>query len=274
VGLPVAATAVAAAVALGVLSVVGSHTDAAAAVANAVTSTLADRTAHVDLTLRAGDAGMAITATGSGSVDFSQNAMQLQTSIGADGDQVQMTLLYVDRTVYEQLPGLAQAVPGKSWVSVDLSSLADSSALGSTRATSIGQDPTVMLRLLAQQGNTVSPLGGSSVAGLPVQGYAVTISADKLRSEVANANLPSWMRQMVATAGLGGVTCDVYVDAKGLLRRETLTTAMTVGGSSLSLHERFDFSDYGTVVTVTPPPASAVIGVDQLLHQARSGVSP
>ncbi|HLX88455.1 MAG TPA: hypothetical protein VKR22_08395, partial [Acidimicrobiales bacterium] len=58
--------------------VLGTTNSAEATVVDSVQSTLADRTAHVSLDLEVGTAGHEVTATGTGAIDFTQNALDLQ----------------------------------------------------------------------------------------------------------------------------------------------------------------------------------------------------
>jgi len=176
--------------------------------------------------------------------------------------------------VYEQIPGLAQVVPGKSWLSVDLSSLGASAGQSpSTLAT--GDNPTAMLRILAQQGNTVVPLGSSTLDGTTVQGYSVTLDPTAIKNKIAQDKLPSWMTDALSHVNIGDVDLDVYVDGTGLLRRFSLSLSETVPtAGAIRVDESLDFSDYGTTVTVSAPPPDQVVSLQQFLAQAQaSGAS-
>jgi hypothetical protein len=210
-----------------------------------------------------------VTESGTGGVDFSQNALQLQFTVNEAGQKVPVTALYIAGSVYESIAGLDQLVPGKSWISVDLSSLATSTQ--SSGAIGTGNNPTAMLRLLAEQGNTVVPLGPSSIDGTAVQGYSVTLNVQRIKSQLADANLPSWMTSALSQVNIESVTNDVYVDGTGLLRRfsVSLTENVTSAGT-VTVDEGLDFSDYGAPVTVSAPPAAQVMTFEQFLQAAEA----
>ena len=177
-------------------------------------------------------------------------------------------LIYVDGTAYESIPQLASLL-GKPWLSIDLSSMGASSTPTSIEG-SLG-NPTQMLKLLAAQGNAVTSLGGSTVGGVAVQGYSVTFSPAYIKAQLANPNLPSWMRQIMTQVQVGGITYKVYIDGSGLLRRVSTTTSESVASVvSVSVDETLDFSDYGTAVSIAAPPAATV----ETYHQALSQLGP
>jgi len=252
-----------------VIVVIGAGKSAQAAVIDSVNSTIADRTAHVRMNLTEHSPKFNVTGTGTGGIDFSQNALELKMTIDAAGQQVPVTGLYVGGSVYESIAGLDQLVPGKSWISIDLGSLATSSQ--SSNAFGTGSNPTAMLRLLAVQGNTVVPLGSSTIDGTPVQGYSVKLNASNIESQLAHANLPAWITSALSKVDIESVTNKVFIDSSGLLRRYSMSMAETVASAGqVDLDESLDFSDYGTSVTVSAPPAGEVISFDQFLQAAEA----
>jgi hypothetical protein len=249
--------------------VFGGGTSAEAAVLNAVNTTMADKTAHITLTVSANGDGQAINATGTGGIDFTQSAMQLQMPISVDGQQITLQEIYSGDTLYEGIPGLDQLEPGKSWLSLDLSSIVKAAGQDST---SVFNNPAAMLRVLGQQGNTVTSLGASTVDDVSVQGYEVTISPAALRADLAKADLPSWMRQAMANVSPGVEHVKVYVDSQGLLRREALNIQMSLGSSPLAMTALVDFSAYGAPVSVSAPPADQVVSFQQFLQDAQAAL--
>jgi hypothetical protein len=255
-------------VVVGAVTIFGGSQSASAKVANAVTTSLNDRTAHVTMTLTGTVVGANVTGTGSGGIDFTNNAEQLQMTVGADGKQEPINAVYLGGVVYESLPGLSTLVPGKSWLSIDLSALKKEEAQDPS-AGSLGSNPAVMLQMLAQQGNTVVPLGPSTVDGTAVDGYSVTMDTSRVAQQIKKANLPAWMQQAVSGLKVHDAHVKVYVDHSGLLRSmvNQVSESTSLAGNA-SFTETLDFSDYGTPVTVTAPPASQVESFEQLLQAA------
>jgi hypothetical protein len=255
-----------------IVAVVTGGTSAEAAVINSVNSTMADQTAHITMSLSAHTPTATVTATGTGGIDFGHNAMQLQVSTGVGGQQINIQAVYVDGSVYENIPGLDQMIPGKSWVSVDLSSLGDSTSQ-SPSSLGTGDNPTAMLRLLTQQGNTVVPLGSSTVDGTSVQGYSVTLDSSAIKAELAQAKLPSWMTSALREVDIQNTTFKVYVDGAGLLRRMSVGLTESVGSAgTLRVDETLDLSDYGSAVTVGAPPPDQVASLQQVLEAAQAAL--
>jgi uncharacterized protein DUF2510 len=252
---------------VGLVVGVGGQNNAEATVLNAVNSTLADKTANISFTMDAGADGATVNATGTGGIDFTQNAMQMDLSMDAGGQTIDLQAEYLGGTVYESIPQIPDIEPGKSWISMDLSSMKSVSGTGASGSLSVQGNPAEMLRMLSQHGNTVAPIGASTVGGVSVQGYAVTISAAKIRSELAN--VPDWMRSTASNVGFKAIDYKVYIDDEGLLRRTTISMGLTADGTSVTMNEFLDFSDYGSPVNVSAPPADQVVSFQQFLQDAQ-----
>ncbi|HEX4862921.1 MAG TPA: hypothetical protein VFV02_02540, partial [Acidimicrobiales bacterium] len=181
-------------------------------------------------------------------------------------------LIYLGGTIYEGFPQISQLVPGKSWLSLDLSGL--SSAAGSGGALNLGGNPAAMLRLLSQQGNNVVPLGSSKVNGVSVNGYRVTFDPAAMQRQLDSADIPSWMRGAISQVNLQNATETVFIDAAGQLRRTTMHVDVNgPSGKSASVDETFDLSDYGVPVSISAPPASQVVDIQQFLQSVGSSSS-
>ena len=165
--------------------------------------------------------------------------------------------------LYLSMPGISQLVSGKSWVSTPLGT--DSITPGSS-------NPGSMLQLLASQGNTVTPLGPSTIEGTAVHGYDVVISTADLSRELSRLNLPASLDQQMQTVfGSAGLRMTVYVgDATDLIREFDFTMNLSVGGSTVSAVETEDITSYGVPVAITAPPADQVLSLQQFEAAAAS----
>jgi hypothetical protein len=265
----IAAVAVVVAAVVSSVVLLGGKNNAEAEVIAAVNSSMADRTAHVNMTLSGGTSSSPVTGTGSGAIDFSQNAMELQMTVGASGQQVPIDVKFLAGVVYENIPGLDQIAPGKSWISIDFSAL-QQAAGQSPGSLGASNDPAAMLRVLAQHGNTVVPIGSSTVNGVDVQGFSVNVNVAAVRAQLDNAHLPSWMHQAISGVNFNGANLKVYVDNSGLLRRFAMHVVVSPrSGGSATVDETLDFSDYGAPVNVSAPPPDQVLGFEQFLQLAQ-----
>jgi hypothetical protein len=122
------------------------------------------------------------------------------------------------------------------------------------------------LRALAQQGNTVTPIGPSTINGQSVQGYTVILNPAVERQEMEQANLPASMKR--AVFGSGSET--VYLDGAGNLVRVTAAITEADGAAgTLQIQESYDLSDYGVPVSIVAPPADEVLPFDQFILLAK-----
>ena len=268
----VSAVAVIAVVAGGAYLFTGRHMSADAAVASAAASALANHSADIVVSGSGTAAGATFTVSGSGAIDFAQNDEQLSLTIAGGGQSLTEQYVYLDDTAYVNLGGLiGNIVPGKSWVSMDLSQLSSSSASTSALGTNgaLGTDPAAILQALSHGGAQATALGLSSVDGQSVQGYSVHIDATTLRQQIADAHLPSWMSQALATLN-PNLTYHVYVNTAGLLVDVTGEGTETVGGQGVSVQLAMNFVHYGTTVNVSAPPAGEVETIAVFLQAVKS----
>jgi hypothetical protein len=264
----------AALVGIGVVSVVlvsslgpGASAGADAALTKAVSSSLATKTAQFTVDGSADIGGQTVEATGSGSIDFTTDQSEVVVRAHVDGTEQDETVLYAAGVVYEKLPQVAQLTPGKSWVSLNLSSL-DALSSSTGGLSSLGGNPVAELRELALQGNAVTALGPSSLDGASVQGYSVTFNQALIDSKMKSADLPAWLRQTMGAVGRSSQVDQVYVNSAGQLARTSITSSASVSGIDLTEHDSMDFSDYGGPVSIIAPPADEVVPLAQLLQES------
>ncbi len=246
------------------LYVLAGGRSASAAVSDAVASSTADGTAQVTVVGSVTVGSTSGSFSASGGVDFGNDASALTVGGSVAGHQLTEKVDFVGGTAYVDDPQLASLVPGKQWISVDMSGLAG--AAGSN-GIDPGANPAAWLPMLGGQGDTVTSLGPSTVDGSPVQGYSVDVAPSDVEGFLSQANAPSWMRQMFSGVTVDDFTFKVYVDDAGLLRRVTVDTKETVASSTaVQLQESTTFSDYGSPVSVTAPTPGEVLTIQQVLH--------
>jgi hypothetical protein len=259
----------------GAFLLFGRHTDADAAVADAVNSALGSRSADFTVSGSGSAAGQSFTLSGNGAIDFTQNDMQMSLTVSNGSQQVTEQAVYLNKVIYLNLGNaVSQIIPGKSWLSLDLSQLSqDGAAQSLGSGSSLGNDPAAALQALAQDGNKATDLGSSTIDGVTVEGYAVHLDAATLKAEIAKENLPSWMQDAVASVSNPNVDYKVYVDASGRVVRMTTDTSETVSGLSVNEGFSMDFSNYGASVNVSAPPAGDVESFQSFLQQAAGSLS-
>lgn len=255
-----------------VVRTVGNHPGAPrATLTAAVSNTVASHTADVTITSSETVAGRTISFTGSGRIDFGDNAAELELSAQFLGQKFSEESISVGGTVYANPPGVSTLFPGKSWMSIDFGSAATApvgSAPSSASSGGIDDNPAGMLELLQQHGATVTPLGPSTVTGVPVQGYSVTFSPAQIQSLMEKAAVPAWLRSMLSAVKVSGIDDHVYVDSTGRLRLVTMAFSESVTSSQpITVNQSLQLSGYGNPVSISAPPADAVVPFQTFLRK-------
>jgi hypothetical protein len=251
----------------GVFLFGGSSPNADAAVIRAVDHALGGKTASVAASEQIATGGQTINFSGNGSIDFTNNAFELDLSGAVDGQTLTIEALYLEGLIYEGFPQIAQLAPGKSWLTMNISSLMKANS--STNASALGSDPLAALETLAQQGNTVTPLGASTVDGQTVEGYSVAINSSVVHKELNSASLPAWMKKAASQVTSLSGSEKVFINGTTLVQISLASTANTATSGGVSINESLDFSNYGVPVTITAPPAEETMPFFQFLQLAK-----
>jgi hypothetical protein len=249
----------------GVLvAVLGSRPNADAAIIKAVDHALGDKTAQVKLTENISEGGKSTSASGTGAIDFNRNAYQLNLRSNTNGKETDITGIFLGGTIYENIPGISQIAPGKSWVSLDLSALKQITGTTSVLSAS----PLAALNALAQQGATVTDLGSSIVDRRSVEGYLVTFDASKLEKQIQRAKFPTWMQTAISSIAINSTIERVYLNGQSLVEVSTHDSFNSKTLGSIIINDSCRYSNYGTPVAITTPSANEVIPFTQFLKLA------
>ncbi|GHF68996.1 hypothetical protein FHX82_003495 [Amycolatopsis bartoniae] len=248
-------------------------------VAAAYTKTTDAKTAKTAMTTQITAAGQTVPVSASGVIDFAGNTAQLTETLpnGAGNAEAR----FLNGVVYQQLPAnLGAALSGgKPWISIDANKLAQQqygASLSDLQGLNVS-DPSDALGYLRGAGDQVREIGPDTVDGTPTKHYDVTLDLDKAaagRSPQAQQATQRLEQQL----GSHTLPAQVWVDDQGRLRKLVMdekitpqTTAAQNGASTgpvtVSITETF--SDFGTPVTVTAPPADQVADVTDRVLQAQ-----
>ncbi len=270
---------VAAAIVLGVaLAIVGGagpgSTDAAAQVMRSARTTLAARTADLQIMGSLSDNGQTIPITGSGYADLSAGLETMTFNFSSSGTNLQETEVLNGSALYLQLIEndqnlINQLVPGKAWVQLPINTAA-SSGLGEGTPNIFTQ-----LQLLTAQGNTVTSLGSSNINGEAVNGYQVIITKKAMASGLKRAEADGGVdaaaiKEALSKVSIAPPEVDVWIDSSGLLQRERAVISISTGGTTVGGDIDVDFSNYGTQTAVTVPAASQVAPYSSFLSAAQA----
>jgi hypothetical protein len=119
-----------------------------------------------------------------------------------------------------------------------------------------------MLQQLQSSGATVTSDGPGNYAGTAVTEYSVTLPSSFFSKYLGS--LPSSLQQFTSGLTLPNLTEKVYIETGNLLRAVDMPFSFGVMGKTFSMDMQMSFTNYGTPVTVTPPPMSEVIPYTQI----------
>lgn len=258
------------AVAIPVLG--GRPPNAGAAVVAAVENTLGQQSSDVSMHATMSAGGNTVTITGSGQVDYRTHEASFDVSSpGLNGATVREVL--VGSTMYVQMPGTSTMPTGKSWISVDLSSIPGAKfSTAPTGGWGATTDPLAVLPLLQKKGGTVVALGPSTQAGRTVQGYRVTFDRTAIAALLSNSGLPAYHPKVELTQGPSRLTVTLEVLGTGQLASMAMDLLASTAGTTATATVTLSFSTYGKPVTITPPPATQVLTFQQFVGEAGGSV--
>jgi hypothetical protein len=142
---------------------------------------------------------------------------------------------------------------------------------GNASGAGMSASPTQQLDALRDASHQVAEVGREQVNGVATTHYRALIDVgkltDALKGEVSGefGDLIERSLEQVSSA-----TVDVWIDADGLLRRETSNSSM---GSLGSFAMTMNFSHYGIHPDIQAPPPSEVYDVTPLMQKALGSLS-
>lgn len=249
-------------------------------------ATVSAKTARVtfkaNLTGSGTNSGITAQITGAGVMDLNGHGVDLTAQIPVVGA---IRIEEVGQILYMKLPsGLASSARlglpgGKTWVKIDLAKAVGPNGLGSLD-TFGEENPTQLLARLQNASTTgLVRVGQDKVDGVVTTRYRATIDPAREAAKAAAAPSATPMAKALAAqeAKITSLPVNVWVDTNNLLRRVEVNLSIPSGGS---IDETMNLYDFGTPVSITPPPpaqtmdASALSGFNQATRPAQPGAAP
>lgn len=264
-------------------------------VAAAATKSVDAGSAKVSFTVSmSGPAGGGLfDLTGRGEQDFAHQRAHMTMDMGSmlqnlpgakrslpPGSSV-MEMIQDGPTLYMRSPLLASvAGASRPWIKLDVSTLGGLGDGGTNPFGATQGDPSRMLEMLAGASDAVVQVGREQVDGTSTTHYRAEVSMDR-----AIDRLPARQRdqlkpmagQFAQLTGARTFPVDVWIDGAGLPRKvqmalEIRGTATGVTVPALTMTMTLELSDWGTPVTVTPPPADQVTDVSRTIRSNGRGL--
>jgi hypothetical protein len=215
-----------------------------------------EKSKSAKFTIQSALGAQAITGQGEGRFDGDDTAMHLTMTVGS----IDEDLLYVDKTMYIQLPEQyrAQMTSGKPW-----GKLAADSDLAKTMGAAQAQqnDPSQILQQI-QEGGTITRSEQTMLDGLQVTHYWIDVDVAKSIDKLKAAGLPEAQLNEVATK-VKTIPVELWLDGDLLPVQftEDMSGLLTAAGAPASMQNMkvtMKYTDWGTPVDVQAPPADQV----------------
>ncbi|KEF08391.1 hypothetical protein ADK78_05565 [Kitasatospora aureofaciens] len=232
----------------------GGAADGPQAVRAAHQKTTSAGTAKMTLVTKAQSGGKNAEVRGSGVVDLAKGSSEM---VLLTGNQ-QIHQRTVEGILYQQPPAAQreQLPQGKSWLKVDVKKL-----LRQTGSSSQYEDPTSSFGYMKGiSDKDVKKVGTETVDGTATTHYKVSVDVTQLAKD--NAQQAKQLRAQLGDR----LPLDVWLDGQGRVRQEKVEVRPRTGqqgnsGARAAVTTTLKFSDFGTDVKVTAPPAKDTVDI-------------
>lgn len=260
--------------ALGLPGAAAAQPSAPNVLQEAYAATIAQGTAHLELTetVQIGDQTVEITAQGA--LDFAEGDSQLTLALPEGAGELEIRS--IGSTLYLKAPPEAAAALGGGdtpWISIDLAQAGMGqlgSALGGGLPT---QNPGQMFGFLAGISGELQEVGTETIGGVETTHYSATVDLAALAQAqgTGGAEATAALEELLGTSTL---PVDVWIDGENLIRQVKMVIPISgqgeIPGGQVSLVQTL--SEFGAPVDITAPPADQVTDITAELVEQISEV--
>jgi hypothetical protein len=181
------------------------------------------------------------------------------SAAGASGT---MQMIFDYPTFYMRMPALAGRLPeGRTWMKFDIVKALKGSGISIPLSSASPSDPTELLRYLRASSGGVTNLGAQTLAGVATTHYRGTLELGDVLAKLPADQQAAARATLEKLGESGAIPVEVWVDRQDRVRRMQL--GISAGGASSGLPSvsaalTVDFTSYGPVPAIAPPPASEV----------------
>jgi hypothetical protein len=185
---------------------------------------------------------------------------------------------------YMHMPFLDGRLPaGKSWMKLDLSKLSGVAGIDASQLSSSFNeaDAGQFLDFLRGSSGDVKAVGEESIDGAPTTHYTAILQLDRVLERLPSDERAAVKSTLEKLGEQSAIPVDVWIDRKSRVRRIQMSLGLNVpggaasstvpSGTSVNGTITMDFTNYGPVPPIVPPPASAVFDASGLESSLSSG---
>jgi hypothetical protein len=204
--------------------------------------------------IKGGGRGAFATGTaGSGRLAMTVESGGQSTAIDTVIDR---TVLYIRSAVFQQ------ALPaGKEWVRLDLAQFAKQQGVNLGSLVDSNPTPNGALAYLRGSTGEVQDLGKEKVHGAETTHYRTTIDLEQAAKRAKGATKQS-LRRVIDVSGVKKLPVDAWIGDDGYVHK---VVYRQYSGKNQSAKITMELYDFGSPVTITPPPAATVIDFQKIL---------
>jgi hypothetical protein len=208
--------------------------------------------------------GAGLNGSGSGVFNTGKSRSgQLTMTVTASGRQIPVDTIVTGNVLYMRSPVFAQTLTGgKQWIKVDLAELAKQRGTDLSSFLNASPTPTNALAYLAGA-TDVKKVGSESVQGAKSTHYNVTVDLQRAASR-AQGDVRASLERVISQSRLKTLPLDVWVDGSGYIRKVNYEEH---AGGAQPAEVTMELHDFGTSVSIKPPPSGAVVDLMKTLQQ-------
>lgn len=217
--------------------------------------------------------GYANQAQKSGRFSIDLSGIPGLSSLAAGGARIEA--VFLDPVIYMHMPFLAGKLPqGKTWIKLDTAKAAKALGGSMPQALSFGQtDPTQFLQYLRASSGEVRRAGTQQLDGVRTTRYVATLQLSRVLEQLPAADRAAEQTLLQHAGVEGEIPVEVWVDTQGRVRRVLMSIDVSgAGPASDSLTVTVNFTSYGPVPAISPPPAGEVADLTSMLTSGLAGL--
>lgn len=248
-------------------------------IANAATKTTDQGGSKIALrgTISGDGVPRAVRFTGQGAIDGAKKRGRLTLDLsqlagvapGIDPSAFKVEEIIDGLVLYMRSPLLSSRLPGnRRWIKLDLQKATQGVGVDLGQLSQLGQnDPGQSLQYLRAVSGDVEEVGEEKVRGVPTTHYRATVDLRKYPGLVPQADRErarQGVERLIDMTGRSRLPTEVWVDEKGLIRRQVVDFAMRSPLGQARMKQDIELYDFGTRVDADPPPADQTFDVTNL----------